>query len=139
VDLEEVILEIGKGIAPEESVDALSQRVDAEKALRLRLDVSLYYLSRSSEERPNFAAEHLYRAVHEALKGLAQYMGYRGTAREVVPLLCDTLGDWIEDGWEAALTLHYDGYMDGNLDEGDIKFYEGRVKEFLARCFEVLN
>ncbi|BBD72974.1 hypothetical protein HS1genome_1363 [Sulfodiicoccus acidiphilus] len=140
VDIQEVILKIGEGIAPEDSVDALADRLDAEKLLKLRLDVSLFYLHRSEEtSSPQLASEYLFKSVTEALKGLAQYLGFKGSRSEIVSLLTEALGDWVDESWEVAMVLHYDGYIDNNLDESDVAHYSIRVKEFLAKCYEVLT
>ncbi|QXJ33722.1 PaREP1 family protein [Saccharolobus shibatae] len=98
-----------------------------------------YYDLSSTVNSPIVVCEMLYEAINAGIKLLTYYFSLQYKPRnEVVKELSNILGDWVEYYWNLGLTLHYDCYLSGNVDQDDIPFYENQVKDFISKVEEVV-
>ncbi len=138
--LAEVIFEIGKE-SPHELAEALEGKVDSKEVASIRLKAAKFYLEKSAGEIdfPPLASEDMYKAVLEGIKSLRAFFEIQGDMRESISLLEDILGDWVREGWELGLRLHYDGYLFENIDSSYLAECFDEVKEFLKNCEIVIS
>ncbi|WP_338599360.1 PaREP1 family protein [Sulfolobus tengchongensis] len=98
-----------------------------------------YYDLSNTVNSPGIVCEMLYEAINAGIKLLAYYFSLQDKSRsEIVKELSNILGDWVERYWNLGVTLHYDCYLSGNVDENDIPFYENQVKDFISKVQEVV-
>ncbi|MCI2415625.1 MAG: hypothetical protein MPF33_10370 [Candidatus Aramenus sp.] len=133
--LAEVIFEIGKE-NPQDLAEALEGKVDSKEVAEMRLKAAKFYLEKSRGELdvPALASEDMYKAILEGIKALRAYFEVQGDLRETISHLEDILGNWVREGWELGLKLHYDGYLFENIDSAYATEYLYRVEDFLRNC-----
>ncbi len=104
------------------------------------ISISRYYYeeSNSSNSLQNIC-EKLYESISVGLRVLSYYFSLQDKTRsEAVRDLANILGDWVEDYWNLGLSLHYDCYLGGNVDEEYLPLYSKQVKDFISRVEEVI-
>lgn len=98
-----------------------------------------YFDKAEKEEDLREKAEMLYEVVNLGLKALAEYFGFEeGSRSEIALRLSDILGEWVEDAWNLALSLHYYIYIEGIVDGEYINEAEKRVEEFIKNVKEAI-
>ncbi|MEM1629389.1 MAG: hypothetical protein QW214_00405 [Saccharolobus sp.] len=98
-----------------------------------------YYDLSNSVQSPPIVCEMLYEAINSGIKLLSYYFSLQDKPRsDAIRDLSSILGDWVEYYWNLGITLHYDCYLSGNVDEQDLPFYIDQVKEFINKVEEVV-
>ncbi|BBG24720.1 hypothetical protein IC006_2054 [Sulfuracidifex tepidarius] len=95
-------------------------------------------LSKSSDVVPT-RCELLYESVSSSIKMLQYYFHIDKPRDEAVRILSDILGDWVQEAYDIALKLHYDGYISENLLEEDLAVYEEKIRSFVRDAEEVIT
>ncbi|MUN28865.1 hypothetical protein [Sulfuracidifex metallicus] len=95
-------------------------------------------LSKSIDTVPT-RCELLYESISSSIKMLQYYFHIDKPREESVRLLSDILGDWVQEAYDIALKLHYDGYISETLTEEDLNVYEEKVKNFVRDAEEVIT
>ncbi|MCU7787764.1 PaREP1 family protein [Pyrobaculum sp. 3827-6] len=155
--MEELIKKLEKrGINVEElPLDALSAG-DPEESSRKRLKLAERYMEECQEYVNKGdavqASEKAYKAAEEVVKALAEkyrtpeYGRFLREGRWYTYLLsmasktlAKNLGDWIQDGWNAAYDLHVWGFHEGKLTIEYVKTGVDKVKKMLDEARKILQ
>ncbi|AWR96593.1 hypothetical protein DFR86_02860 [Acidianus sulfidivorans JP7] len=134
--ISEAIFQIGNSVNPSETVDALKDKVDRNELIKMRLENSKFYYEQGLNliNSPSLACEMFYESIVEGMKCLKDYFGIQKELRESIPLISDILGDWINESWDLALKLHYDGYILEIIEKEDLIYYTSKIKSFIDNC-----
>ena len=155
--MEELIKKLEKrGINVEELLlDALSAG-DPEESSRERLKLAERYMEECQEYVNKGdavqASEKAYKAAEEVVKALAEkyrtpeYGRFLREGRWYTYLLsmasktlAKNLGDWVQDGWNAAYDLHVWGFHEGKLTIEYVKTGVDKVKKMLDEARKILQ
>ncbi len=83
--------------------------------------------------------ELLYESVSSSIKMLQYYFHIEKPREEAVRVLSGILGDWVQEAYDIAIKLHYDGYISEEITEEDLPVYEEKIRSFLKDAEEVIT
>ncbi|WP_236749026.1 hypothetical protein [Acidianus manzaensis] len=132
----EAIFQIGNEISPSETLDALKDKISRNDLVKMRLENSKFYYEQglSLINSPSLASEMFYQSIVEGMKSLKDYFGIQKELRDAIPVISDILGEWIDESWNLALKLHYDGYILEMIEKEDLDVYVSKIKSFIENC-----
>lgn len=105
----------------------------------LIFNISEYFMKEAENSTdPLMKAEYTYYSILEGIKALTYYFELKIHGIEAIKLLTNILGDWIENIWNIAFSLHYDIYAKNWIDEEYINYAMKEAQEFNRRIKEVI-